>query len=367
MKRPEVGDAWYESEEPTRAGMVTELQRIKRRTRVAPIRVILLAALVTAAVTYKFATKRRLYEADIVLAVSEGSMSSRSGIPFDQLQQYVNQVLLPDNKLIEVIERHDLHRLRKTLGPQYAIEELRSSIELDIWKNSFVYFHEADARAMKSARIGLTVIEEDPDTAFEVARDLASIIINEHDRLLAKAATEIAAQMALARESLTRRAIELTSTIAIKQQALVKAKIEGNTGLAAVLLVDVAALSQQEKTVRDQLGQIVMSPEAIADRAAAAGLDTTVTIVEERRPPRQEQSGLALAMVIVIIGTGALIGSAMLLGAFDSRVHDTDDVARLGLPVLGHVPGFPGDHVGSLEARAVVRRARVPSFLRWRS
>ena len=54
------------------------------------------------------------------------------------------------------------------------------------------------------------------------------------------------------------------------------------------------------------------------------------------------------------------------LGAFDSRVHDTDDVERLGLPVLGHVPGFAGDHVGSLEARGVLR-ARVPSFLRWRS
>jgi hypothetical protein len=71
-------------------------------------------------------------------------------------------------------------------------------------------------------------------------------------------------------------------------------------------------------------------------------------------------------MVAVVVGTGSLLGSALLLGAFDSRVHDTDDVARLGLPVLGHIPGFAGDNVGSMQARGAAR-ARVPSFLRWRS
>ena len=74
---------------------------------------------------------------------------------------------------------------------------------------------------------------------------------------------------------------------------------------------------------------------------------------------------LGTIMVVVVVGTGALIGSAVFLGAFDTSVHDTDDVARLGLPVLGHVPGFPGDHVGSLGARGALR-ARVPSFMRWR-
>jgi hypothetical protein len=71
-------------------------------------------------------------------------------------------------------------------------------------------------------------------------------------------------------------------------------------------------------------------------------------------------------MTLIIIGTGALVGATLFLGAFDPRVHDTDDVARRGLPVLGHVPGFSGDRVGSLRARGA-RRARVPWYLRWRS
>ncbi len=92
----------------------------------------------------------------------------------------------------------------------------------------------------------------------------------------------------------------------------------------------------------------------------------TVAVVEEHRPERNEHRGFVLIMVLVVVGLGSLLGSALLFGAFDSRLHDLDDLTRLGIPVLGHVPGFPGDHVGSLETRGALRR-RVPSFLRWRS
>jgi hypothetical protein len=71
-------------------------------------------------------------------------------------------------------------------------------------------------------------------------------------------------------------------------------------------------------------------------------------------------------MVAVVLAFGSLFGSALLFGAFDSRVHDGDDVARLGLPVLGQVPSFTGDRSGSLAARGV-SRARAPSFARWRT
>src|SRR5262249_44737619 len=99
---------------------------------------------------------------------------------------------------------------------------------------------------------------------------------------------------------------------------------------------------------------------------AAAGLDMSLSIVEEHRPERPTHSRFVLILVAAVIGTGALIGSATLLGAFDSRVHDADDVFRLGLPVLGHVPGFAGDNVGSMQSRSVAH-ARVPSWRRWRS
>ena len=47
---------------------------------------------------------------------------------------------------------------------------------------------------------------------------------------------------------------------------------------------------------------------------------------------------------------------ALGVGAFDQRLHDSEDVQRLGLAVVGHVPPFAGDEVGSLKARQAAAR-----------
>lgn len=367
MKRPGLGDGWYESEEPTRQALVTELQRIRRRTAVRPIPVILLAAAITTLVTYKIATKPRIYEADVVLALTEGqALTAKRSIPFAELKTYVAHVLMPDAKLLKLIEKRNLHRLRKKFGNEYALTELREQIEVEIWRNTFLTWDEGDADVQKSARIGLTVIEGDPDLAFDIAHDLASIVIETHEERRQKIADELAHEVKLMRESMSARLAEVQQLISTKQSEVVEAQQVGKRGVAAALAVDLSALAAERKKLETDLVNIVQSPEAFADETTRAGLDTALTVVEERRPERQEQSSFVLIMVIVVVGTGALVGSAVFIGAFDSRVHDTDDVTRLGLPVLGHVPGFPGDHVGSLGARGALR-ARVPSFLRWRS
>ena len=104
----DTGDEWYESEESTRKSMVAELQRIRRRTVVRPIPVLLAAALLTGAITYKVATKKRIVEAEIVLALSEGAMSADRrdvGIPVNDLRDYVAGQLMTKSKLTEIISR----------------------------------------------------------------------------------------------------------------------------------------------------------------------------------------------------------------------------------------------------------------------
>src|SRR5882724_8082010 len=111
MTRPTAqGDEWYESEQPTRRGMVAEIQRIQGRTRVRPLPVLLLAALVTGAISYKVATRPVIVEAEVVLALVEGQLANHqaTGLPVDQLRAYVTQVLLPDNKLLALVEKYDL-------------------------------------------------------------------------------------------------------------------------------------------------------------------------------------------------------------------------------------------------------------------
>ena len=65
-------------------------------------------------------------------------------------------------------------------------------------------------------------------------------------------------------------------------------------------------------------------------------------------------------VALIIIGPVCML----VVGAFDTKVHDADDVRRLALPVVGHVPGFAGDDHGSLRRRGV-GGGRVPSYRRW--
>src|SRR5262249_47299843 len=135
------GDQWYESEQPTRSGLVAEMQRIRRRTRVRPLPVLIVAALVTAGITHKMATKPVLLEAEVVIALTEGALAGHStGMPVDQLRGYVTQVLLPDKKLLEVVEKYNLFPLRKKAGVEYALENIHDMFSVSIWKNSFAYY-----------------------------------------------------------------------------------------------------------------------------------------------------------------------------------------------------------------------------------
>lgn len=364
-KRPED---WYEREEPTRIGMVSELQRIRRRTIVRPLPVIALALVITAAVTYKFAMKQRAYTAEVVLALNEGTLGANDkdqSIPFDQLKEYASNVLLPDTEILKVIEKRNPGRVER-VGKQFALETFRDKLEIFIWKNSFAYYDDEDAGARKSARIGLEITDEDPDTAYDIVLDLANIAIATHDAQRKKLSSELATELTRTREQAADRLDAIDGELVAKQAALDDAKRIGNNDKAATMVVDIANLTQSRKRVAEQVKQIDASPDAVADQITDAKLDITISVVDQFRPERADQSGLVLAMIIAVIGTGALLGASLVLGAFDSHVHDTDDVARLGLPVLGHVPGFQGDHVGSLDARGAAR-ARVPSLLRWRS
>jgi hypothetical protein len=361
-------DDWYASEQSTRLGLIAELQRIQRRMKVRPLPVLALATIVTGFITFRVATKVETVTSEVVLALTEGALANgrKTGIPVDQLREYVSSVLLPDARLAEVIERRDLTRLRKKLGMQFAINDLRERLEIEIWRNSFVYFDVDEYNARRSARIGLAVIDTDADRALAIARDLANIAIETLTARRQKLADTITQQVAALREATNEKLTAINNQISAMQAAIEDAIKSGNLDNLGILRVDLVALYAQRQRTEGEFSHIAGSSDALAGDVTAAGLDMKLAIVEERLPERHQHSSFVLIMVAVVVGTGALIGSATLLGAFDSRVHDTDDVVRLGLPVLGHVPGFAGDNVGSMQARSAAR-ARVPSLLRWRS
>ena len=363
--RPTAGDDdWYDSEESTRRGMIDEIQRILRRTRARIVPVLVLAATITGLLAWKLVTRKTLVEAEVVLALTEGSLSAKhNGLPVDDLRDYVGTVLLSDAKLAELIERRGI---RKPFGMQLAIENLRDQLDIQIWKNSFVYYDEDAQNAEHSARIGLTVADSNPDRAFELARDLAAIAIRSITEERTAVTKRLAGEIERMRADHERRLDALVVARLTKQVAMARARADHKEGVAEGLTMELVEIDHEAKSDEKSLSDIAQSHDALADRISAAGLDIQLQIVEENRPEPSEHRTFLLVMIVVVVGLGSLLGSALVVGAFDSRVHDPDDVERLGLAVLGHVPGFPGDHVGSLHARGAAR-ARVPSFLRWRS
>jgi hypothetical protein len=352
---------WYEAEEPTRFGMITELQRLRRRAAIRPLPVLLLAAALTTAVAYKVITKKRLYTADVVLAVNEGALSQQgeTTIPFEELKEHVATVLLPDTELKQVIERHFPGRLDK-VGNTFALLAFRDRMEITIWKNTFVYFRSDERDAQKSARIGIEIADDDPDRAYEIARELGAIAIRIFEEQRRVDSQLLSAQTREMREVMLDKLDRLSHDLAVARAELDKAHQRQDLPRVAALSVDLATLESDDKRAKDQLHLIDQTPDELSEAIAQAGLDTRISIVDAVHPERTEQSGMLVAIVIAVIGVGSLVGSALVLGAFDSRVHEIDDVARLDLPVLGHLPGFAGDHVGSLEARGI-RGGRVPS------
>ena len=275
-------------------------------------------------------------------------------------------MLLPDAKLLELIERRNLYPSRKRLGDRYAIDGLREQLEIQIWKNTFVYYDEDAENAEHSAHIGLTVTDTDGDRAFEIARDLASIVIESTQAERQQVAKKMSADMDAARKTLVERVDRLDREISEKQLAMISARKTAKRDLAETLDLELTQLEYERNAGTKTMSDITSSNDLIAERISSAGLDITVAVVEEHRPDRSEHNDFVIALIAVMVALGSLLGAALVLGVFDSRVHDLDDIERLGLPVLGHLPGFPGDHVGSLATRGIGRR-RVPSFLRWAS
>ncbi|MDB4958391.1 MAG: hypothetical protein JWO36_5960 [Myxococcales bacterium] len=360
-------DEWFESEESTRASMIREVQRIRRRTRVRPIPVLLLAIAITGLITWKIATRQHVIEAEVVLLLTEGSLSAKhNGIPVEELREYVANVLLPNDKLAKLIEEKQLFKLRTAFTMQDAIKEVREQIDIQIWKNSFVYFDEDASSAEHSARIGITFADTDADRVYVVARELGQIIVRTATENRQEMSKLLAANIVRLRDQLSKSLQANEAERAAKQLAVTKARADHKPAIAEILNMQIAELVRERKSLSKQLADIVQSRDAVADKITEAGLDMSLTVVEERPPDRPEHHTFAMMMMLVVVAVGALLGSALLMGAFDSRVHDIDDVERLGLPVLGHVPAFPGDEVGSLTVRGA-SRARVPLFKRWRS
>lgn len=355
---PEPVQDWLDSEPPLTKMVITDLQRLKYRARARWIPIVAITAVMTAAITYKVAHKPMHHIAHVVLAIQEQQATREELIPVTDLRGYVTTVLMPEEPLLALIEKYDLAPLRKSQGPKYALGELWSMITVDVYRNYFLYDIDETRGAGRSARIGISVDYPDADIAYDIARDLGTIIIDTAATERDATAHKIETGAKLASDAARRRVVELELQIAKLDQLRSEALAGGFTAQVAGYDVEIAALEANLHSAREAQYTIAQRSGTEQLRAAvfSAGLSLDVTMVEDRRPDAIEPGRYRLAMMTVVVFLTLFVVVALYIGAFDTRIHDLDDVSRLGIPVVGQVPGFPGDGVGSLRQRGVTRR-----------
>lgn len=339
-----------------------ELERLKRRARSRLFRTLLLTGLATAAVVWMAARRVPLAESRILIRVTEGTvMREDSPTSTRDLAEFLRDSALSNANLSALIEKRGLYPFERMRGELFAIEELRAGLSLDVYRNQFIEArgYNADVR---TARISIRFRHEDPLVSFAVASDLAQLIIDSESRRREATSRDVAGLTRTAVEAAVARLDAIQNQLVNKQLAMADARREGKQDEVASLRVDINRLTGELDDQAKLVGQMrVNKARAELRHALDAGhLNMQYQIVDERPPPPPEEGkAIRLAMIALAVFLILLPLCAVGVGAFDSRIHDPEDVQRLGLEVVGHVPRFAGFEVGSLRSRRGVERRRT--------
>ncbi len=346
---------WFEAESDLHSWR-RELLRLKRRARARLPSTLVCSLAVTAAAVWFIASRHPPAESRVLIRVTESQLLRQdSPLTTGDLSAYLYDAAFTNQNLLAIIEKHGLYPLARARGNSVAVDTMKMYTDIEVYRNYFLV-----ARAyndpVRSVRVAIKYQHDDPDTSLAVARDLAQLVIDteSHRRSGESGSLADLAGTALDRASqaLERRKLD----IADRQRALADAKTRGDDEQVATLKVEIQRLGS-EINATSQAVRHARESKRRADLQYAmdqGGVGLIFQIVDERAPPPPPDPravGIRLAMLSLVCFLLVLPLCAVGIGAFDQRLHDREDVQRLGLPVVGHVPSFEGDRVGSMKAR----------------
>ena len=396
---PSTRDDWISAESSILEILVRELQRFKERMKMHPVPVLLLAAILSAGAVFNFTRKPPIYTARIILRISEGALSEYRGslMPRRELQNYIYSFSLTDQLLLsEIIEKHNLFQEEMELkGASLAIAELRDGLSLDVFYN-FFHYNQNYERTPRSLRLAVEYMHQDPEFAYQLALLLAEMVIrvesqkrldevrfasdNAHAILRAARAdhAERERQLATLSDTLKRhgklvdgppgaRAGPIEGAPAARPSANASPSGDAPADPADPDSPAAVALAEVEyETLSARHRQAELALEFL--QGDVERIDFARRIEEEKMGLVFEYAGQVRPIAIpppgpVMLGLMGLICfcifvpvCAIGIGTINSRVQNLEDVSRLGLPVIGHVPAFKGDNKGSLKHRGALKR-----------
>ncbi len=324
---------WTESE-PGFRELIDEVRRLLRRGRKRWWIAAALTIVIVAGVVARQARNVRRYPARIMLGVTENATSEESPVHSSaELKNYVYYAVFTDSALMKIIEKNHYDDKMLAKQPRLVLEEFRETVEVDVAKNEF-----ATARLTGETRSALVSVElwlPDPEQAIDITRQLGDLVIQRDE------------------ENQLER-IRLERTLAVTGVSIVRNEIdrmERELAAANYEIEDASPMRRAELSVtidnvtRAMLGAKTRLESALERRRKFdhVGADSNTSVA--LRWDRVDWGAAALRIneraSLAQVGFGSLFILFPLLllgvGAFNRRVYDDRDVARLGYDALGVV------------------------------
>ncbi|MBK6849900.1 MAG: hypothetical protein IPG96_20960 [Proteobacteria bacterium] len=343
--------SWLDQERGFRAAWF-ELRRLRRRAALRPWTILLLSLVAAGGAVVRQAMERGRYQASLtfrVLEHTQGAHGEERPVTKRRLRDYVRDGIFTRSRCRQLVQRLGLFPELQQLSVHRAVEALRNDLEIEVFQNYFLK-EDLDTSSPRSARLRITFSYYDVGQAERTVRALGHIIVA-HE---AEARAEVADQLARTTSAAERRAAEKVDALRHQRAA---AQYELSQASAAQSPGRLVELAQLERTIAASEARLerLGDDRSVGDlraRLERRGLLLHFDLVDWSRSPAQALSRnlrLTLVGVFCLLFLLPIVGLAV--AAFDTRVHGEEDLRRLGLEPLGHVPPFAADALGTLSER----------------
>ena len=319
---------WVE-DEPAGREWVAEGLRLLRRAGRRPLLTLAWALLAAALLLALQLRRPPAFVARAELLLRENALSTdRNRISRADLRSFVENVALTSTSLMDVMDRHGLFLAETANSPVLALAEMRKSIDVDIAQD---YFAEdrLERTPSRSARIVITFSAEEPEQAMVVVRDLGLLVAR--------------AELGRHTERARQQAVLADAAVSQAELAAMQATLVGTTAkISSAQRVKMAFLRAWLTQLERRHGELEQEHARLELVAAAeekqAGTRVHLASLQSESEASHD-NGKWLRRKAAIAGAGGLALALLLVGAFNPRLYDADDIRRTGGLALGHLHG----------------------------
>jgi hypothetical protein len=341
-------DRWIEDEPRLGRAGPQVLRRALRR----PFRTLGLALVLTAGFVTSRVHRAPAYEATLYLRLGEGDVSDPNNAPRPPrvIREYIANVALSQHELTRIMGKLGIYRKVMATDPMLAVSLMREDIAISVTRNYFIYEREGQDEP-RSAQIAIGYKVGDPEMALSVVRELGAAVLREQT---ARRRVHFELARTVADAALRHQRGEIKSAQAEMDRLSVDlAGADANR--ATAMRAQIAAMHERMKMDLAQLQQLEKRSADIefASDAEKNKLGLNFEVIDEgvvsSTPPR---TTMQVARLTLSTFVAVLVVTAMMLGGLDRGIYSPSDLESQGIPVLGAMPRFSGDNVGSFRDRS---------------